>query len=130
MEAINSSVLEKVSNERKTNELLLCLNEEKRVEILERLLDIGIFNKLYPKLLVNQANINKVKDIQKILPKEKYDIILICLLILFENANVEDLKSIFELIKLKKEYKKRIMQYIKNKNNTIEFINSLLKGGK
>lgn len=112
-EAINNGVFENISFERITRELLFSLKEASRGSIINRFYELGIFNILYPQLSIDKDTIDRLKKVSQTSSDE--DIVLISLLILFENTNIEDLKLIFEHIKLSREYKKKITQYIRGK---------------
>lgn len=121
--AVNVGVLDKVSNERLTDELIQILNEGKRGQILLRLNQLDILSKIYPKLIINQEIINNIIETQKIFSNIKCDILLINLLLLFSKTSLEDINELLTKIKLKKYYKDCIIRFTKNKNILLEKLN-------
>lgn len=120
--AVGRDVLNNVSRERLTNEILLVLKEDKVSKILNRLLQLGIFNKLYVKLNIDEKIINLIDGVKSghlSINKE-----LVYFLILFSNLECIYLDEELKELALNKIYKKSISYFVSNKDNIISILNS------
>ncbi len=65
-------MLNRVTGERIRNELVMCLNEEQRFEILVRLAEIGVLAQIHPGLTLQSQMSASFRDAEKILDDPKW----------------------------------------------------------
>lgn len=122
--AVFSNFLSRVSVERINHEVFAILKEKKPWEIVARMHELGILEKIYPEINYNNELINlfekcfeRINEFKNNLNTYKnIDKILLCLLVLYSNMKYDKITALMERMRLKKETRCEIKRFIKAKD--------------
>jgi len=130
IDAVNSNMLHKLSQERIYSEFLYILKEKNTYGMLQRLQQLGVLQKIYPEIklydelkkLIEKSDIYYDDFCNSLNNNKNIDKILIYLLVLYSNIDTDNAFVLADRMKLKKEYREEILRFVKVKGlNLSEF---------
>jgi len=130
VKAIESGIFDALSRERIGFEFDILLREKNFAEILKRMLNLGILEKIYPEIDLTDVLMDilasldkKISLLQKNLKfNENIDKILLYILILHYNMNSEKACSSASRMRLNKSFKHEILSFINIRDNSLPML--------
>ncbi|NLP13311.1 MAG: CBS domain-containing protein [Clostridium sp.] len=127
VKAIETGVLDGLSQERIDFEFLAMLREKEVFAILQRMMELGLLEKIYPEIEMN----GDVKWLLKSMEKELFafkkrlnhdvdlDRTLIYLMILHSNISSDNAGKLSERLKITREYKNQVLVFVDKKDRVL-----------
>jgi tRNA nucleotidyltransferase (CCA-adding enzyme) len=121
VDAVSSGVLEKLSIERLNTEFFYMLKEKNISKMLQRLQELGLYQKLYPEIemtdelvkLIEKADVSYGDFYNSLINKKNIDKILIYLLVLYSKINVDKAIVLADRMRHTREYREEILKFIR-----------------
>lgn len=127
VKAIETGVLDSLSQERIDFEFLAMLREKEVLAILQRMTELGLLGKIYPEIKITDdvkwLFMNMEKELcafKKRLNRDAdLDKSLIYLMILYSNVSSDNAGMLSERLRFTKEYKNRILVFVEKKDRVL-----------
>jgi len=127
-QTIKKDIFKKLPGERLRDEILLILKEKNAYKILKRGMNLGIWEKIFNGLKFNKTTEKILKNIDifiKIPVFKNIDMECVYLMLFFYSLNLNQTHSIIERLKLKNQWKNKILNAKKAEKNICKQIKNL-----